>query len=973
DVSPKYFTQETLDVCATPTLVTSTVHLRTRATSSTSLLQNNWVEQTFKKRECIQFIPSNRCADKCGCGRLKRNHVSSRQCSTSWNTPSTERILNATRSDEEAEPEMTGCESEVGLSSKLAKTNEKWTIRKHTALFPTDAYGTIEFQGAPHPYKAQYLRLTVESNPADIMDLFETVWNVPAPKLIITVHGGMTDFDLQPKLARVFRKGLLKAAKTTGAWIITAGINAGVVRQVAAAVDGSGSVSRVRSKIVTIGIAPWGLLKKRDSLLGQDAVVPYHPHSFSPKGRFAVLNNRHSYFLLVDNGTIGRYGADVILRKRLESYISQKRTLGNGTRSVPVVCVVLEGGTCTIKAVYDCVCMSPRVPVVICDGSGRAADLLAFAHQYVQEDGQLPEGVKPQLFSLVQYVFGYDTNAAEKLLEQLMMCVRQRHLITIFRLGEDQKQDVDHAILTALLKEQNLSPPDQLALALAWNRVDIARSDIFVLGQDWPKTALHNAMMEALINDRVDFVRLLLENGVSMGNFLSIGRLEELYNTDKGPPNTLFYIVRDVVKIRDGYRYRLPHIGLAIEKLMGYAYKSSYTTEPFRSKYLLYRNKLKKLRKQNQDSIRDSLASDGFVTPVTSPDNLGTDAVLAAYSGNRALNHHILWRSRRDNPASNFGLMALPKPTAVQETVTDIENESLCSDMEKGVDDFKYPFNELLIWAVLTKRQEMALCMWQHGEEAMAKALVACRLYKSLAKEAAEDYLEVEICEELKNHAEDFRKLSLSLLEHCYHHDDAQTLQLLTYELINWGNETCLSVAVMVNNKQFLAHPCCQILLADLWHGGLRMRSHSNLKVLFGLFCPLTIFLLEFKSREELLLQPQTAAEHENDLNDSSSSSSSSGTDSSSDSDFSSDDNLQDTEQDGERRRSSTESIQSINLAGSRRKRAARPHLKDGISMPNGGNMTTPHEIIEIENVNALAVTNGTAILRIKLMRHLIN
>ncbi|EJW74288.1 hypothetical protein WUBG_14806, partial [Wuchereria bancrofti] len=173
-------------------------------------------------------------------------------------------------------------------------------------------------------------------------------------------------------------------------------------------------------------------------------------------------------------------------------------------------------------------------------------------------------------------------------------------------------------------------------------------------------------------------------------------------------------------------------------------------------------------------------------------------------------------------------------------------------------------------------------------------ALVACRLYKSLAKEAAEDYLEVEICEELKNHAEDFRKLSLSLLEHCYNHDDAQTLQLLTYELISWGNETCLSLAVMVNNKQFLAHPCCQILLADLWHGGLRMRSHSNLKVLFGLFCPLTIFLLEFKSREELLLQPQTAAEHENDLNDSSSSSSSSGTDSSSDSDFSSDDEFQD-------------------------------------------------------------------------------
>lgn len=52
----------------------------------------------------------------------------------------------------------------------------------------------------------------------------------------------------------------------------------------------------------------------------------------------------------------------------------------------------------------------------------------------------------------------------------------------------------------------------------------------FCVFQDWPKNALHNAMMESLMNDRVDFVRLLLENGVSMGNFLTIGRLEELYN-----------------------------------------------------------------------------------------------------------------------------------------------------------------------------------------------------------------------------------------------------------------------------------------------------------------------------------------------------------------------------------------------------------------------------------------------------------
>ena len=43
--------------------------------------------------------------------------------------------------------------------------------------------------------------------------------------------------------------------------------------------------------------------------------------------------------------------------------------------------------------------------------------------------------------------------------------------------------------------------------------------------------ALDQAMMDALVNDRVEFVKLLLENGVNMQKWLTIERLEELYNT----------------------------------------------------------------------------------------------------------------------------------------------------------------------------------------------------------------------------------------------------------------------------------------------------------------------------------------------------------------------------------------------------------------------------------------------------------
>ena len=34
---------------------------------------------------------------------------------------------------------------------------------------------------------------------------------------------------------------------------------------------------------------------------------------------------------------------------------------------------------------------------------------------------------------------------------------------------------------------------------------------------------------------------------------------------------------------------------------------------------------------------------------------------------------------------------------------------------------FKYPFSELMLWAILLRRQQMAKFMWQMGDEALAK------------------------------------------------------------------------------------------------------------------------------------------------------------------------------------------------------------------------------------------------------------
>ncbi|ESP05269.1 hypothetical protein LOTGIDRAFT_102152, partial [Lottia gigantea] len=369
----------------------------------------------------------------------------------------------------------------------------------------------------------QYVRLSsFDTKPEQVLQLLQKNWGLDLPKLLITVHGGILNFDIQPKLKRVFRKGLLKAAKTTGAWIVTGGTNTGVTRHVGDAI--SDRTTKAKNKVVAIGISPWGVVENRDDLIGRDIVVPYHCVS-SGKSNSAVLNSNHSYFMLVDNGTVGKYGGDILFRKKLEKFICQQ-TISSGFkgRGVPVICVVLEGGANTIRSVLEYVTDTPPVPVVVCDGSGRAADLLAFSHKYTSDDGTMPESLRDQLILTIQKTFQYSLEQAEKLFIELMLCVKKKELITVFRMGEGS-QDIDLAILTALLKGLNL-----ILLNIA--ELGSSAKVCFILYQLWLlEGSLEQAMMDALINDRVDFVKLLLENGVSMHTFLTIPRLEELYNT----------------------------------------------------------------------------------------------------------------------------------------------------------------------------------------------------------------------------------------------------------------------------------------------------------------------------------------------------------------------------------------------------------------------------------------------------------
>uniref|UniRef100_A0A8C4YNG0 non-specific serine/threonine protein kinase n=1 Tax=Gopherus evgoodei TaxID=1825980 RepID=A0A8C4YNG0_9SAUR len=694
--------------------------------------QKSWIENTFTKRECVYIIPSSkdphRCLPgcqicqqlvRCCCGRLVRQHA----CFTA---------------------SLAMKYTDVKLSENFNQEIEDWSVEKHTEQSSTDAYGVINFQGGSHSCRAKYVRLSYDTKPEAILQLLLKEWQMELPRLVISVHGGMQKFELHPRIKQLLGKGLIKAAVTTGAWIITGGVNTGVAKHVGDALREH--ASRSSRKICTIGIAPWGVIENRNDLVGRDVVAPYQT-LLNPLSKLNVLNNLHSHFILVDDGTVGKYGAEVNLRRELEKTINLQRIHARIGQGVPVVALIFEGGPNVILTVLEYLQESPPVPVVVCEGTGRAADILAYDSFY----------------------------------EQL-----------------------------------------KLVLTLAWDRVDIAKNHVFVYGQQWLVGSLEQAMLDALVMDRVAFVKLLIENGVSMHKFLTIPRLEELYNTKQGPTNpTLFHLVRDVKQgnLPPGYKINLIDVGLVIEYLMGGTYRCTYTRKRFRVIYNSLSGNNKKEKMRHNHFIKTA----------------------QPYKPKVCLYHKI-------SPFFDYEVVDIDDPETRR---------------------FPYPLNELLLWAVLMKRQKMALFFWQHGEESMAKALVACKVYRSMAHEAKQSDLVDDTSEELKQYSNEFGQLAVELLEQSFRQDETMAMKLLTYELKNWSNSTCLKLAVSSRLRPFVAHTCTQMLLSDMWMGRLNMRKNSWYKVILSILLPPAILMLEYKTKAEMSHIPQSQDAHQMTMEDS--------------------------------------------------------------------------------------------------------
>nr|XP_020644461.1 transient receptor potential cation channel subfamily M member 5 [Pogona vitticeps] len=553
--------------------------------------------------------------------------------------------------------------------------------------------------------KGKFIKVPCAIHPGVIFDVMSNKWNLPAPNLVVSLVGEEENFLMKPWLRDTLRKGLVKAAESTGAWIFTSALRVGITKQIGQAVrDHMLASTSSTVKVVAIGITSLGKIQHRELLdnVKNGSLISYKPDN-NIQGPPYSLDNHHSHFILVDEKDPTEPDATMKLRLTLEKYISEQRTGYGGTGSIeiPVLCLLVNGKPNKLERIYRG--MENSSPWLILAGSGGIADILAA----VMNEPHLivPQVVEKQL----KEKFPTEDFLWKDILQWTAMIqsiIAHQQLLTVHNFEQEGSEELDTVVLKALVKackshsQEAQEYLDELKLAVAWNRVDIAKSEIFNGDVEWKSCDLEEVMMDALVNDKPEFVKLFIDNGANMHDFLTYGRLQRLYSTIS--PKCLLYTL--LLKKHEENR-------LTLAGMSGQQHKETMDTVPLFT--------LHEVSRVLKDFLHD--ACRGFYQDPKSGGKKKTDKINAK---------------------------KLPAPL-------DLNQRS------------ENPWRDLFLWAVLQNRHKMAYYFWAMGQEGVAAALAACKILREMShleteaevvrrmKEAKYEQLAVELFSECYHNSEE--------------------------------------------------------------------------------------------------------------------------------------------------------------------------------------------------------------------------
>ncbi|CAF1166712.1 unnamed protein product [Adineta ricciae] len=386
---------------------------------------------------------------------------------------------------------------------------------------------------------SEYIRLSLNTSAETVVKFMKDGWGLPNPDLIISVTGGAKSFEMSTRLKKVFQRGLVAAAVNTNAWLITAGTNAGVVKEVGEALNNYRYKNEKHGlDVPCIGIGSWGYTAGNELLSKPASIWPTSMNGYSKGSHLLMKSMRsqsldaihmdvadeycvrnyvvkeklkkrcdlepnHTHFLLFDDGGTS---ADTVLplRAEIEKYCRHscsQTVVEDETEQtlIPIVMVLVEGGPSSIRTI--CQALDSNTPVVVVKDSGRAADLVAELYAcYPENENNTGNNIfplRPQTaasrsdsreveINKILTKAKNDNAWIDEIKSDLCRVLSERHeLVTIFKFdGKKHNGNLEDAILEALFNAAKFSGDTneqhrrtaELKLALAWHKFDYTQN-----------------------------------------------------------------------------------------------------------------------------------------------------------------------------------------------------------------------------------------------------------------------------------------------------------------------------------------------------------------------------------------------------------------------------------------------------------------------------------------------------------------
>ena len=149
-------------------------------------------EHYFYEKECDEYCKTEKDPNLCQCGLPVDEHL----------------------------PEVQEKKHGIKWDSKTSTRRTKWRC-----------FGNVRFKNQDTmTSNSPYIRINDDVDVPQLVEQLHMRWKLSKPSLIISVTGGASDFAMKKKDHDRLRQGLQRVAATKGAWVITGGTNAGIMK-----------------------------------------------------------------------------------------------------------------------------------------------------------------------------------------------------------------------------------------------------------------------------------------------------------------------------------------------------------------------------------------------------------------------------------------------------------------------------------------------------------------------------------------------------------------------------------------------------------------------------------------------------------------------------------------------------------------------------------------------------------------------